>query len=214
MVVQNAQTFHGLRFAIEVFLTANNLHVRGGLNAQLRGYEILNRDGGAIVPGQTVLDLYGVGLGTILVVLSGVLLNDGGVDDVFAALIGHYGAVVVDHIADQLVGGIVGPQSAAPVAGDLGRGTIDQGIGVGRFFSVSNAAHQKSHDQREDHEARELLHSCFLLINFFQHCPLRINRATLKYGTIIIDFAAYCKRKSPKMQKRNLIPQFRLFLYP
>ena len=65
--------------------------------------------------------------------------SSGGVHDHLAELIENDGVIVVDQVADHLVGGIVGPPCVAEVTGNFGGAAVDDlvltGLDGSRIFS-------------------------------------------------------------------------------
>ena len=169
VLVDEADAGDGGRLAVIVILTADVGQIAGQLRAGIGGHlgagedhrphEVLRGDGFAVVVHQTLVDGHGVGLGAVVIDNALKIGADGRVDDVLAALIGGGDGVIVRHVTDHLVGGVVGPPGArGEVAADLGGGTIDDGaLFRGGVLSKGHNAHgHKQGDRQKNGE--KLLH--------------------------------------------------------
>ena len=96
-------------------------------------------DGLAVVVGQAFVDLDSEGDGAIIVVNLVDGSGGGSVHDHLTELIENDGVIVVDQVADHLVGGIVGPPCVAEVTGNFGGAAVDDlvltGLDGSRIFS-------------------------------------------------------------------------------
>ena len=169
VVVNEADAGDGGRVAVIVILAADVGQVAGQLRAGIGGHlgagedhrphEVLRGDGLAVVVHQALVDGHGVGLGAVVVDDAVKVGADGRVDDVLAALIGGGDGVIVRHVTDHLVGGVVGPPGArGKVAADLGGAAIDDGaLFRGGVLSKGHNAHGHEQGDRQKN-GEKLLH--------------------------------------------------------
>ena len=167
VLVDQADAGNGSRGLFTILLAADVGQVAGEQRVQIarslgagedhRPHEVLRGDGFAVVVNQALVDLHGEGLGAVLVHDGIIAGANGRVDDVRTALIGDGDSVVIGHVADHLVGGVVGPPGArGKVATDLGRRTVDDGALFSGVLSESGG-HGQNHGDRQN-QREKLLH--------------------------------------------------------
>ena len=106
-------------------IAVHAVHLGGALQQQLEDV-VLGGDGGAVAPGQTIVDGDGIGLGAVLI-LSGLMAgHNSGVIEQRALHVGHNGAVAVDQVIGLVVGSVVGEAGIVEIVAHLGDGTDDQ----------------------------------------------------------------------------------------
>ena len=98
---------------------------------QCIGNVVGSGDGLAVAEHQALVDLNGEGLGAVFICNTLDAAADSVIDDVLAALVGGDGGVVVDQVADHLVGCVVGPPcTGANIAGDFRGAAVDEAVGT------------------------------------------------------------------------------------